>query len=217
MARTYRTLQELREQTRAACGFGASGAVAGANQLLIDQKLQLAQTVLYNSHDWAHLRRYETKTIGMHQTLVDYPATADQDRIKAISVFRGDVWSRPLPRGIQPEWYTTQLNYSWPQRWEPYEQIEVWPSTDQAYDLRIFFIRQCDDFTQDGDRASVDDTAVLLGAIAMAKAHYRQPDAEMYVSQWQDLLTRLKARSWGKSIFNPDDYAEEPLVRPVTV
>jgi len=217
VARTYRTLEDLRVQVRAACGFASSGAVAGANQILIDQKLRLAQTILYNAHEWAHLRKYEDKTLGADAYLIDYPATANNDRIKAISALRGGVWSKPIPRGISSELYTTQENKSWPQRWEPYEQIEVWPKADQAYSVRIFFIRLLSPFAVDADRASLDDTMVELGGIALAKAHYRQPDAEIYLAQWEDLKIKLKGMSWGKSVFNPDEYAEEPLVKPVTV
>jgi hypothetical protein len=58
-----------------------------------------------------------------------------------VSVLRGGVWSPPIQKGITPSMYTYQTNYSWPQRWEPYEQIEVWPAADQIYSLRIFFIK----------------------------------------------------------------------------
>lgn len=217
MARTYRTLEELRTQVRAACGFAASGAVAGANALLIDQKIRLAQSMLYEAGEWAHLRKYEDKTLGAGAYLLDYPTTANNDRIRAISALRGTVWSPPLERGITPEMYTTQDNTSWPQRWEPYEQIEIWPKADQAYTVRIFFIKLLDPFTADGDRASLDDQAIEEGAIALAKAHYRQPDAELYLPRFEERLWRLKEKSRGKIVFNPNDYKGEPLARPVVV
>lgn len=218
MARQYRTLSDLRAELRAALGFGSTGASAGPNQTLLDSALRDAQTILYYTHDWAHLRRYETKQTGAAATLVDYPATANPDRITAISVYRGGVWSKPLPKGITPQLYTYQGNASWPQRWEPYEQIEIWPQTDVDYAMRIFFIKSLERFTQDGDRASIDDTMVMLLAKSNMKAHYRQPDAALYATQSTALLDKLKAKSWGQSVFNPGDFSEqEPLVRPVTV
>jgi len=217
VARTYKTLGELRSLVRAATGFASSGAVAGANQALVDQKIRLAQAVLYETHDWAHLRRYNTYTLGAGAYLLDYPDDANQDRIKAISVLRGNVWSPPLPRGIPPQYYTTQDNTSWPQRWEPYAQIEFWPKADQDYSVRIFYIMQASTLVADDDRVNVDDNLVELGAIAMAKAHYRHPDAEVYQNQWTNTLIKLKGRSWSKSVFNPMDYTDEPLVKPVVV
>lgn len=218
MARIYRTLSELRTELRGSLGMAASGAAAGVNQANIDAKLQHAQTLLYWTHDWAHLRRYETKQTGASATLIDYPVTANPDRITAISAYRGGVWSKALKKGITPSMYTYQTNKSWPQRWEPYEQIELWPQTDVDYAVRIFFIRSLLAFTQAGDRASLDDTMISLVATALAKAHYRQPDAAEYKTASDTLLMNLKARSWGKDVFNEKDWTEEePLVRPVTV
>lgn len=217
-AREYRTLGDLRAEMRAALGFGAAGAAAGANQVLIDSLLRAAQKVLYEAHEWAHLRKYETRQTGSAATLIDYPTNANPDRIKALSVYRGGVWSPALQRGIPPEFYTTQANQSWPQRWEPYTQIEIWPQTDQDYSVRIFYVAKLARFTQDNDRASLDDEAILLLAKWTAKAHYRQPDAGIYQTLAENLLQKLKARSWGQSTFNPKDYANEaPLVRPVVV
>lgn len=218
MARQYRTLDTLRAELRAALGFSSAGASAGPNQTLLDSALRDAQVLLYYTHDWAHLRRYEIKQTGASATLIDYPATADPDRVKYISVYRGGVWSKPIPKGITPQFYTYQANKSWPQRWEPYEQIELWPQTDVDYQVRIFFIKALGRFTENADRATIDDTMVMLLAKANMKAHYRHPDAARYDTQATALLTSLKAKSWGQSTFNPGDWAEqEPLVRPVTV
>jgi hypothetical protein len=218
VAREYRTLGELRSELRAALGYGASGAASGANQTLIDAKLRDAQTMLYWAHDWAHLRSYETKQTGASATLIDYPTDANPDRIKAISVYRGGVWSPPLSKGISASMYTYQANESWPQRWEPYDQIELWPQTDQDYQVRIFYIKALDRFTQDSDRASIDDTMIMLVATALAKAHYRHPDFAEYKTAADNLVAKLKAKSWGKDVFRPDDWTQqEPLVRPETV
>jgi hypothetical protein len=94
-----------------------------------------------------------------------------------VSVLRGGVWSPPIPKGITPSMYTYQTNYSWPQRWEPYAQIEVWPAADQDLPAAHLLHQEPRRFTQDADRASLDDTAISLVATATLKAHYRQPDA----------------------------------------
>jgi hypothetical protein len=218
MARQYRTLGELRAEMRAKLGAASAGAAAGPNQTLVDSHLRDAQTLLYWTHDWAHLRKYEIKNLGLNEFLIDYPVTANPDRIRYVSVFRGGVWSPPIQKGITPSMYTYQTNYSFPQRWEPYEQLEVWPAADQIYQLRIFFIKALERFTQDGDRATIDDTAVALVATATLKAHYRQPDAAISKSASDTLVLSLKNKSWGQSVFRPNDWVNsEPLVRPQTV
>lgn len=221
MARQYRTLGELRAEMRAMLGASSAGAAAGPNGTLVDAHLRNAQTLLYWTHDWAHLRKYELKDLGVGQHLIDYPASgngANPDRIRYVSVFRGGVWSPPLQKGITPSMYTYQQNLSWPQRWEPYTQIEVWPAADQVYSMRIFYIENLARLTEDADRASLDDTAISLVATATLKAHYRQPDAALSKDASDSLLVKLKVKSWGQDVFRPNDWINgEPLVRPQTV
>lgn len=219
MTVVYANKEALRTRLRTRLGFAAAGAAAGVNRTNLDDFLLEAQVDLYWTHDWARLRRYTEPTIGTSQTLIDYPTTAHPDRITGISVLRGGVWSDPLPKGIRPRDYTYQANASWPQRWEPYEQIEIWPITDQSYDLRIFFIMALGRFTEDADLATIDDALIFKVALGRAKAHYRQPDWKIYSDAADALLIQLKAKSWGQSKFNPRDYSacDEPLVKPQTV
>lgn len=215
----FRTLGELRTEMRAKLGHAAAGSASGPTSTIIDSHLRDAQTMLYEGAEWARLRRYDdTQSIGLNQTLIDYPAAANPERIKAISVLRGGVWSPPLEKGISPTLYTYQLNYSWPQRWEPYDQIEIWPATDAIYQLRIFFVKLLAPLIADNDRFDIDDKLVGILATASLKAHYRQPDAALWETKASDLLLKLKAKSWGRDIFRPNDYQDmEPLVRPVVV
>lgn len=221
MPRQYRTLGELRTEMRAKLGAASAGAAAGPNQTLIDSHLRDAQTLLYWTHDWAHLRRYWTASLGVGQYLLDYPSdatwTCNPDRIRAVSVYRGSVWSPPIPKGITPTMYTTQGNQSYPQRWEPYDQMEFWPKADQIYSIRTFGVANLARFTQDNDRASIDDTLVAIVATATLKAHYRQPDAAGAEKRSDALLIKLKAKSWGQDVFRPNEYEGEPLARPQTV
>lgn len=218
MARQYRTLVELRAAMRVKLGAGASGAAAGVNASLIDEHLRDAQTLLYWTHDWAHLRKWEVKALGASQYLIDYPTAANPDRIRYVSVLRGSVWSPPLKKGITPQMYTYQSNPSWPQRWEPYEQMELWPISDQAYSLRIFYIKALAAFSVDTDRASVDDSAISIVATSTLKGHYRQPDAAVAKGMADELIRRLKEKSWGQDVFKSGDWTEmEPMMRPQRV
>lgn len=207
-------------------GNANAGAASGPVNTIVDTHLRAAQTILYNAHDWAHLRFRFTDTLGMNETLLDYPSgsfygatyEANPDRVKWVSIFRGGVWSAPLEKGIASTLYTYQLNYSWPQRWEPKLQMEFWPSTDQAYPIAVFAIANQPRLTQDADRFCIDDTLVSIVGTASLKAHYRQPDAGIWETKVTNLLFALKAKSWGRDIFRPNDWTDtEPLVRPVVV
>lgn len=207
-------------------GAAAAGAAAGPNTTIVDTHLRNAQTVLYWTHDWAHLRFRFLDEIGLHETDLDYPEGSfsgvdyevNPDRVKWVSVFRGGVWSPPLEKGIGPTLYTYQTNYSWPQRWEPKIQMEFWPAADAVYPIAVFAVANQPRLTQDGDRFCIDDTLVSIQATATLKAHYRHPDAAIHKTIADDLLTTLKAKSWGRSSFKPDDYQDmEPLVRPQVI
>lgn len=213
----YKTLGEQRSRLRIRLGYASAGAASGVLQPILNSFLYDAQTQLYWTHDWSHLKTYEDVTIGMGQTRIDYPALAHWNRIKAISVLRGTVWSPPLTKGITPEMYTTQAVASWPQRCEFYDQIETWPQADQAYTARIFYVKALTRFEQDGDRSLIDDDIIFTVALGLGKAHYRHPDAKVYMDASQALLLRLKGKNWSKDVFNRNDYKGEPLVKPVVV
>lgn len=214
----YETLGTLRSRLRTRLGFSAAGAAAGVNQELLNDFLRDGQVTLYWASDWARLRKYDTVTLGVGQYLIDYPVNANPERIKAISVLRTNVWSPPLRKGIDPEMYTNQDVRDAPHRWEPYEQIELFPKADQIYSVRIFYVKNLGRFTQDNDLATVDSDLIFKLAIARAKAHYRHPDAQAYVDEANNLLVKLKGKNWGKDVFAPHNYTEEdPLPKPVVV
>lgn len=219
MPQPYQTLQQQRTRLRTRLGYSAANAAAGSMQVILNDILADAQVKLYWSHDWAHLRRYSTVTVGLDQYLIDYPAGANKERISAISIQNGTRWSPPLKKGIAPQDYTTQSNKGEPTRWEPYEQIELWPIANQLYNVRVFYIKELEEFSEDGNRSSIDHDLIFQLALGMAKAHYRHPDAQLYLEQSQDLLTKLKAKSWGRDVFNARDYCpdEEVLPKPVVV
>jgi hypothetical protein len=211
---------------RAMIGNAAAGAAAGPSSTIVDTHLRNAQTILYWTHDWAHLRFRFTDSLGASQTMLDYPSGSfhgttyecNPDRVKWVSVLRGGVWSPPLPKGISAVDYTYQENESWPQKWEPKMQMEFWPQTDQAYDVAVFGVAAMPALTADNDRFCIDDTLVSIIGTATLKAHYRQPDAAVAKAAADDLLIKLKGKSWGKDSFRPNDYHEtEPLVRPQVV
>lgn len=216
-AAPYKTLGELRAELRSRLGFSGAGAAAGVNQELLNSILQNAQVVLYWTHDWARLRDYEDITIGVDQYLVDYPTACNPERIKAISIQVNGIWTPPLKKGIAPQDYTNHDSTSYPRAWEPYAQIEFFPKADQLYTGRVFFVKNLERFTQDDDEATIDDRLIMTLAIADGKGHYRHPDAPNYKARAESLLTSLKAKNWGKDVFNPRDFGDDVLAKPRVV
>ena len=215
-----RTLEDMRTELTARCGFQAAGAAAGVIRVNMNSFLQNAQRVLYSLHEWARLRRYVDEDLGVGQYQIDYPEDSDPDRILGISIEdpNGPVATPFLARGILPAAYTYRTNRRRPARWEPFEQIEFDAECDKIYTCRIFYMKALARFTENGDRCDVPDNLVFLFALADAKAHYRQPDAPAYASQRDVLLLKLKGKAWARSVFNPRDSAEEEmLTKPVVI
>ena len=210
----FQTLGELRALLTQRLGFGSAGAAAGVISGTIDNFLFNAQIQLYLQADWKKLQHYADKTVGIGQYLIDYPtvsagapADANSERILKIAVKVNNLWV-DLTEGINTEHYSYQDRRYYPQRYERYSQIELWPQADIAYTVRIWYIRELGRFTQDADRCTIDDDLIFLHALANAKAHYRQPDADIYTRQMQSLLTQLKTKQFGTRSYRRGDNSE---------
>ena len=210
----FQTLGELRALVTQRLGFGSAGAAAGVIAGTIDNFLFNAQVQLYLQADWKKLQHYADKTVGVGQFLIDYPtvvggapADANAERILKIAVKVNSLWV-DLKEGINTEHYSYQDRQYYPQRYERYSQIELWPQADIAYTVRIWYIRELGRFTQDGDRCTIDDDLIFLHALANAKAHYRQPDAELYSGQMQSILTQLKTKQFGTRSYRRGEDSE---------
>jgi hypothetical protein len=195
----YRTLGDLRATLLARLGMGAMGASGGANRALIDSFLQEAQRGLYWMQDWNRLQWYEDKTTGTGQNVYDYPdACARDQRLLRVEVNYAGQWST-LGEGIDTGHWSTMDTQGPPARFERLAQILVYPKADAAYTLRVWYVADLQPFAQDADRATLDDSMILLHATAHAKAHYRQPDAELYKGQLDTLLARIRGQSFGSN------------------
>jgi hypothetical protein len=209
----YRTLEDLRSEILSRLGMGAMGASGGSNGTLIDSFLRNGQAQLYRMQDWKHLIDYEDKEVGTEQNLLDYPTagvmtggTAARDKriLKVQTEYNGQ-W-RDLTEGIRTSDWDTMDTLSYPVKFERYAQILLYPKADQTYTLRIWFVADLDSFTEPEDRASLDDEMILLHALANAKAHYRQPDAQTYQGQLNTLLASLRGQSFNSGgVYRRDD------------
>lgn len=221
----YKTLGELRSTLITRLGFGAAGAAAGVITANVDSFLFNAQVQLYWQFDWKKLEYRHDKTMGVGQSLYDYPtvaggATADahDERILRVEVnlaISGNPRWVELKEGISIDHRNALVNNSAPCRYERYAQLEVLPAPDQAYTLRVWYTRALGQFTMDNDRATIDDNLIFLHALSNAKAHYKQTDAQFYSSQLDALLMKMKSKGFGRRNFkrtNDDDVLPRPVV-----
>jgi hypothetical protein len=90
----------------------------------------------------------------------------------------------------------------------------LWPEPDDTYTLRLDYYALPARFTQDSDRASVDDSAVFLLALANAKAHYRHPDAKIYAQQAETTLRALRGKQHGNRRYFKGRQERQTMTRP---
>lgn len=209
----WRTLGELRAELSRRLGFGAQGS-AGINAGLLDSFLQNAQAQLYSQFDWRHLINYDEKVTGVGQVLYDWAADCDPTRVREVAVLDA-VWM-PMQEGINWAMRSVADSRSIPARYERFEQMEIWPEPDAAYTIRRYYVAQCERFTQDNDRASLDDSLIFLHALTNAKLHYRQQDGQVYANQLNAMMTSLKAQNRGQSVVSRSG-APAPMPRPKDV
>lgn len=226
LAKTYRTLGDLRAELQVRMGGGAMGAAGGVNTALINSHLRTAQAILYQEFTWHTLIRYEDQTLGLDQYRIDYPSFMDAERLLQVAVDIGSQagsnpnWSE-VRRGITAQHYNTLDNRAFPKRFEQYEQIEFWPKADQPYTLRLWGMKKLARFTEDGDRTMIDDDLVLLWALATLKADKNHKDAQAVGNQVEKMRVKLRDRSWKQRVFEPhmglpaNDW--EPLAKPFVV
>ncbi|MBF8177245.1 phage adaptor protein [Herminiimonas contaminans] len=191
----YRTLDSLRATLLARLGMAGMGASGGANQAIFDSFLSNGQSQLYWMQDWKKLVWYEEKTLGVGQNQLDYPRDCElNNRILKIETVYNGQW-RELSEGIRTEDWNTMDTPSFPYRYERYAQILIYPKADQVYTVRIWYVKDLGRFSENGDRATLDDEMVFLHALANAKAHYRHPDAQTYQGQLNTMLGAIRGQS----------------------
>lgn len=215
------TLGTLRVNLAARLGFGSMGSNIGTLAPILNDILYQSQAFLWWNFDWKNLRTHVVDSVGASQTNVDFPTEIHPDRVSLVSVNFNDVWTPALERGITPEMYTNQTAGGPPSHWDTNIasgtlQIEFWPETDDAYDYRVMGIAPLGRFTADGDYCTLDKDIIFLHALGVAKAHYKQPDADLYLSMFAELDSSQKNRNWNKRVFRPGETAY-PYPRPVVV
>lgn len=208
-----RTLAEIRSDIQVRLGFGMAGQAGVVNSPLIDSMIRNAQDQLYQQYDWLQQKGYLERLTGQQQQFYDYPADCEPERLRLVCIKDSGFW-RELREGIRPEDRSSTVQRNVPLKFDRAAQVELWPVPNQQYSLRFDYIKTLSPLTSDSHRTTIDDGLVFLHALANAKLHYRQPDASTYATQLDNMLTRLKARNRGQSVWSKSAPAREPFEYP---
>lgn len=198
-----RTLLDLRTELLDRLNFASQAAADAATIRLANSFLRNAQVQLYWPYEFPTLRRRWTVPLVLGTTLYAFPTlagppvvTLEPRRITQASIQDGTLRTPPLREGITTSQYDGAPTGR-PTHYDVRDQLEVWPTPDKAYTLHLEGYMALGAFAADGDTATIDDELVFMLALANAKAHYRQPDAQIYAEEVKSLLARLKGASHG--------------------
>lgn len=209
----YKTLGELRSDLSRRLGFGAQGS-SGINSALLDSFLENAQDQLFAAFEWRNLIKYDEKTTNIGQTLYDWATDCNPTHLREVAIYDGSRWLS-MKEGISFDMRSDDQT-SIPIRYESYSQMEVWPAPDTQYTIRRYYVATPARFTQDNDRASIDDGLIFLHAVTNAKLHYKQTDGQVYANQLNAMLDKLKAKNRGQAVVSRNAVADTPP-RPMDV
>lgn len=127
-----------------------------------------------------------------------------------------NVWY-PLIEGISPMLYT-MLDKPWrPARYNIGQAIEIYPAPDQTYWLWIRANFGLMAFAADADTTTLDSELVFLTALANAKAHYGQADANNIQAQANAYRGELIAGTHKTARYVPGTIQVPPAVRPTLI
>lgn len=222
------TLLQLRTRILRRLGFSnqATNPPPGMAPL-IDDFLQSSQVFLYQRYPALQTRRFFRWKVIPGQRFYSLKDNDDD----ALSNFHLDpskriewagiqdtrnVWY-PLIKGIPPQLYT-MITKPWrPARYDIRQCIEIYPAPDQTYWLWMRAHFGLLSFAADGDSTTIDSELVFMWALAQAKAHYGQPDADKMASQANTYLGLLTSSTHLTASYIPGTIAVPPAVRPTLI
>lgn len=123
-------------------------------------------------------------------------------------VLDGTTWSE-LVGGIPAGMFNT-TTAGRPTHVELREFIEIWPVPNKAYTLYLKAHAGLEPFGADTDTPSIDEEVLFLYALANAKAHYGQADANAYYRQAEVLISKLNSGNYDTRRFIPYDSGTVP-------
>lgn len=177
---------------------------------MMNSFLYEAQYMLYNRFESLRTERYFSwpllagvRLYGLRDNAESCVQRLNPDKINWAGVVRQNIWY-PLRAGINPALNSFTDVGGFPQFYDIRQCVEIWPApsdTEGSLVIRGNFGMQ--PFAVDSDVATIDDSLIFAFALANAKAHYRQPDANNYIGQMEVLLSNLVAGTHTTKRYRP--------------
>jgi len=222
------TLAHLRGRLARRLGYAmqaSSGALPPGFAEQLDDYIASAHTLLYRRYPALHTERWWRWSMPKGQRFYALNGAADAGeqvpdplRVTWAGISRdGESW-RLLLAAVDPLWFGS-TNTGIPTHYTIRQQLEVWPAPDTAdWTLRIKAHAALSPLLNDDDQTMLDPEAVFLLALANAKAHQGDHDAEYHASQANAYVRSLIEGTHQTRRYIPGEPSPPPPVpRPVRV
>ena len=194
---------------------------------IVNDFLTGAQTYLYRRYTALHTKRFFRWKVNPGQrfySLLDNDENVlgnyHMDPNKTIEWVgiqdSRNVWY-PMIQGIPPQLYT-MITKPWrPARYEIRQALEIYPAPDQTYWLWIRAHFGLMSFVNDTDTSTLDSELIFLHALANAKKHFGQADADSIEEEANAYRKELIAGTHATAHYIPGTIAVPPAVRPTLI
>ncbi|GAB1407673.1 hypothetical protein MASR1M8_15920 [Thermomonas brevis] len=178
---------------------------------VVTAAIKSAQRQLYRRYDALRTERWYSWPLIADQSSYTISGNAEADtrrldplKVRWVGVSESGGF-RALRSGIRPQLYGSGgLEKGPPERYEIRDCIHLFPTPSvTGGDLVVKGDFGLEPFEADNDRATIDDEAIFLHAVANVKSHYRHPDAPNYIAQMETHLRKLVAGSHGANRYVP--------------
>lgn len=227
-ASTFETLAQLRRRMMVRLGFAttADNPPPGMADLLNDFLIS-AQRNLWRRYPATFTRRIfqwnmqaGDRFYGVKDNDDDTYRNLRMDFTKGVEwsgIYDGKNTWTPIFPGIDPELYTMVQQFGRPVRYELRDCIEVFPAPDGPYVLVMKGHIELQAFAADSDQTTIDSEVVFLHALAVAKAHYGQVDAQAIQAMANSYLGELCAATHLNKRYIPGAGPQMPIVKPALI
>lgn len=218
---TPKTYAQLLQTLRVRCKLHAT---IGSTPALEDMLTEAHEYVFGQLDDGYPV----TSTLTLVANTPTYPSVTDdgvslaRGSIQTVWIEQGSQERHELPQGITHAERAQSDIRSTPEKWDTrfagtddgVWTMEFWPTADQAYTVYIDHQRVLTRFSASGDLPCVDERLVLGYAVAMGKAHYGHPDAEVAGQAFKTMLYQEKLKNKENRRFVPPSI-RQPQARVV--
>lgn len=218
------TLGDLRTDLMVRLGYAAQARnIPPGMKALLDSFLQRSQNQLYRRLQGTHgeLERFYTwqmvegeRFYGLLGNEDDCSKRLRRDQITGAWLEDLNGMWVPMAYGIDPAYFSMLVRPGIPARYEIRQNIEVFPAPNKPYKMHFkgrFGLRR---FEEDDDPCSIDPDLLFLWALARAKNHYQQADANDTAAEAQTLLRDVISAAHQTARYIPRTNLPAPLTAP---